>query len=173
MFSALIHSLATVLAFMLFLYMIHRGLEWLFRTAFFKRAAQLNEVDSDAVTRRVARFIDVAICGLVLLPGILMIFDVYDSLGAATKGLLSLGFSLGNQHFSVGLLIVGAGIFYGSFFISWTLRKLLMDEVLVRRRVEKGVRLSMTRLVHYFIIFIGFCWRFRVSDSRFRKLPSF
>ena len=156
LFSALIRSLATVLVFMLFLYMIHRGLEWLFRTAFFKRAAQLNEVDADAVTRRVARFIDVAICGLVLLPGILMIFDVYDSLGAATKGLLSLGFNLGNHHFSVGLLIVGAGILYGSFFISWILRKILMDEVFVRRRVEKGVRLSMARLVHYFIIFVGF-----------------
>ena len=156
LFSALIHSLAAVLVFMLFLHMIHGGLEWLFHVPFIKRAAQLNEVDADAVTRRVARSIDVAICGLVLLPGILMIFDVYDSLGAATKGLLSLGFTVGNQRFSVGLLIVGAGIFFGSFFISWILRKLFMDQVLVRRRVEKGVRLSITRLVHYFIIFMGF-----------------
>ena len=72
------------------------------------------------------------------------------------KGVLSVGFNLGNQRISVGLVITAAGILYGSFFISWGVRKLLMDEVLIKHRVEKGVRHSMTRLVNYVIIFIGF-----------------
>ena len=101
-------------------------------------------------------FIDVAIWGLVLLPAILMIWEVYDTLEEATKGLLALGFNLGSQRISVGLLIVSAGILYVSFLTSWILQKLLMDEVLVRRKVEKGVRHSMARLVHYVIIFVGF-----------------
>ena len=58
-------------------------------------------------------FIDVAIWGLVLLPAILMIWGVYDNLEEATKGLLALGFNLGSQRISVGLLIVAAGILYG------------------------------------------------------------
>lgn len=156
LFISFIDSMVTVLVFMLFLYMTHGGLEWLFGNAFSRKTAQRHAYDADAVIKRVSHFIDVAVCGLVLMPGILMIWDVYDSLGAATKGLLSLGFNLGDQRISVGLVIVAAGILYGSFFISWVLRKLLMDEVLIKRRVEKGVRISMARLVNYAIIFIGF-----------------
>jgi potassium-dependent mechanosensitive channel len=156
LFISFIDSMATALVFILYLYMIHGGLEWLFRRPFIMRTAHLYGDDVDAVIKRVSRFIDVAVCGLVLLPGLLMIWDVYDSLGAATRGLLSLGFNLGDQRVSIGLLLVAAVILYGSYLTSWVLRKLLMDEVLVKRRVEKGVRLSMSRLVHYAIVFIGF-----------------
>jgi small-conductance mechanosensitive channel len=54
------------------------------------------------------------------------------------------------------LLIVSAGVLYGSFVASWIIQKLLMDETFVRRRVEMGVRHSIGRLVHYFLILIGF-----------------
>jgi small-conductance mechanosensitive channel len=74
----------------------------------------------------------------------------------ATEGLLTLGFNVGSQRISVGLLIVSAGVLYGAFLTSWILQKLLMDEVLLRRRVERGVRLSIGRLVHYVLIFVGF-----------------
>ena len=153
---SLIDSIATVLVFMLFMYIIRGGLEWLFRASPLRRAADLQSDDTDAIIRRVAHLIDSAIWGLVLLPAILMICGVYDSLEEATRGLLALGFNLGSQKISLGLLIVSAGILYGSFLVSWILEKLLMDEVLVRRRVERGVRLSVARLVHYVIIFLGF-----------------
>ncbi|MFV9645579.1 MAG: mechanosensitive ion channel domain-containing protein [Desulfobacterales bacterium] len=155
LFVSLIHSMATVLVFMLFMYMIRGGLEWLFRTSPFRRAAVLHS-DTDAIIRRVSLFIDVAIWGLVLLPAILMIWGVYDTLEGATKGLLAVGLNLGSQRITVGLLIGVGGIVYGSFFISWIIQKLLMDEVLAGRRVEKGVRLSIARLVHYALILVGF-----------------
>ena len=126
--------------------------------------------DTDAIIRRVARFIDVVIWGLVLLPSILTIWGVYDNLEEATKGLLALGFNLGSQRISVGLLIVSAGILYGSFLVSWILQKLLMDEVLVRRRVERGVRLSIGRLVHYVLIFVGFLLALSTLGFEFTKL---
>ena len=116
----------------------------------------LHSEDVDAIVRRVARLIDITVCGLVLLPAILMIWGVYDSLEGATKGLLSLGFNLGSQRISLGLLIVSAGILYGSFLTSLILRKLLMEEVLIRRQLEKGIRFSIGRLVHYVLICIGF-----------------
>ena len=155
-FLSLIHSIATVLAFMFLMYMIRGGLEWLLRNTFLRRATVLHGDDIDVIIHRVARIIDVAIWGLVLLPAILMIWKVYNTLEEATKGLLALGFKLGSIRISVGLVIVSAGILYVSFFTSWILQKLLMDEVLVRRKMEKGVRYSMARLVHYVIIFVGF-----------------
>jgi small-conductance mechanosensitive channel len=153
---SLIDSIATALVFMLFMYMIHGGLEWLLRTSPLRRAAAVYSDDTDAIIRRVTRLTDVAIVGLALLPAILMIWGVHDSLESATKGLLALGFNVGSQRITVGLLIISAGILYGSHFASWILQKLLVDVVLVRRQAEIGVRHSIARLVHYVIIFAGF-----------------
>ena len=154
-FVSFVTSIAVVLIFMLFMYMIHGGLEWLFRTSPLRRASVLYR-DTDVLVRRVGRFIDVAMWGLVLLPGVLTIWGVYDNIGATTKGLLALGFNVGSQRISVGLLLVAAGFVYGSFVLSWILQKLLVDEVLAKRRVEWGVRASIARLVHYVLILVGF-----------------
>jgi small-conductance mechanosensitive channel len=168
-FLSLIDSVATALVFMLFLYMIHGLLEWGFRSSPLRRTTVLYK-DPDAIINRVARFIDIAICGLVLLPSILMIWKVYNSLEAATKGLLALGFNLGSQRISVGLVIISAGIVYGSFLASWIVQKLLIDEGLARRRVETGVRVSIAKLVHYVLIFAGFVLALLALGFEFTKL---
>ena len=168
-FMSLIDSIATALVFMLLLYMINGALEWAFRSSPLRRTTVLYK-DPDAIIRRVARFIDVAICGLVLLPSVLMIWGVYNSLEAATKGLLTLGVNLGSQRISVGLVIISAGILYGSFFLSWIIQKLLVDEVLARRRVEAGVRVSIAKLVHYVLIFVGFVLALLALGFEFTKL---
>ena len=168
-FLSLIDSIATVLVFMLFLYMIHGVLEWVFRSSPLRRTTVLYK-DPDAIIRRVARFIDIVICGLVLLPSILMIWGVYNSLGASTKGLMALGVNLGSQRISVGLVITSAAILYGSFIASWIIQKLLIEEVLARRRVETGVRVSIAKLVHYAFIFVGFVFALLALGFEFTKL---
>ena len=169
LFVSLIDSMATVLTFMLIMYMIRGILEWAFRSSPLWRTTVLSK-DPDAIIRRVALLIDVAICGLVLLPAVLMIWGVYDDLQGALKGLLALGFNLGSQRISVGLVITSAGILYGSFLASWVIQKLLMDEVLTKRRVERGVRVSIAKLVHYFLIFAGFMLALLALGLDFTKL---
>ena len=99
-----------------------------------------------------------------------MIWGVYDNLEEAMKGLLAFGFNLGSQRISVGLVIAAAGIIYGSFFVSWIIQKLLMDEVFVKRQVERGVRLSIGRLVHYVLILVGFLLALSALGFEFTKL---
>ena len=153
-FMASLRTLAVVLVVMLFMYVIYGGFEWLFRISPVRHAVTRYS-DPDAMIRRTARLFDIAMA-LVFLPGILMIWGAYDNFRAAVGGVWTFGFNLGSQRISVGLLIVVAGILYASFIASWILQKLLIDEVLVRRRVEFGVRLSIARLVHYVIILLGF-----------------
>ncbi len=169
LFISLIRSIATVLTFIFLLYMIRGILEWVFRSSPLRRATVLYR-DTDAVIRRVAVLMDVAICGLVMLPAILTIWGVYDGLQGAMKGLLAFGLNLGSQRITVGLVLVSAGILYGSFLVSWIVQKLLMDEVLARQRVEKGVRISIARLVHYVLIFIGFLLALFALGFEFTKL---
>ncbi len=156
LFVSLMRSMGIVLAFMLLTYMIRGGVEWIFRSAPLRLAAVPPSDDTDAIIRRMSRFVGIAIWGLVLLPGILMIWGAFDSLEGAMKGVLALGFNLGTKRISVGLLIVSAAILYGSFLASWVLEKLLMDQVLFKSRMETGVRHSIARLFHYVIIFAGF-----------------
>ena len=169
LFISLIRSTASLLGFMLFLYMIHGFIEWVFRRSSLQQAAWFSG-NTDAIIRRATLFIDAAICGLFLLPGILFIWGAYDNFPEAMKGLLALGFNLGSQRISVGLVIISAGILYVSFLASWIVQKLLMDEVLARQRVEKGVRVSIARLVHYVIIFIGFLVALFALGFEFTKL---
>ena len=169
LFISLIRSIGVVLVFMLLLYMIRGAIEWVFHGSPLRGMTVLYR-DTDAIIRRVALFIDVAICGLVLLPSVLMIWRVYDDFQGALKGLLALGLNLGSQRISVGLVITSAGILYGSFLASWIVQKLLMDEVLIKRRVERGVRASIARLVHYVLIFAGFLLAFVALGFEFTKL---
>ena len=88
-----------------------------------------------------------------------MFWGVYESLADATKGVLSFGFNIGANRITIGLLLISAAILYGSFLISWVVQKLLIDEMLFKRRMEKGARISIARLVHYFIVVVGFLLR--------------
>ncbi len=157
LFVSMIDSIATTLVFMLFLYIIHGGLEWLFRSPILQRSAVFGRDDDiDAIIRQVTRLIDVLICGLVLLPALLMYWGVYDTLADASTGLLAIGFSLGALRISVGLLLTAAAILYVSFLLSWILQKLIMNKVLFRSKIEKGARHSIGKLFHYAIVVIGF-----------------
>ncbi len=164
-----ITSIALVVAFRVLFYVIRGALGWLFLTSPLRRAAVLYK-DTNIIIRRAEVFVDIVIWGLILIPGILMIWKVYDTLGEATRGLLALGFKLGSQRISVGLVITSVGILYVAFFASWILQKLLMDEVLVRRRVERGGRLSIARLLHYVLVFVGFLLALSVLGLDFTKL---
>ncbi|MGD8469456.1 MAG: mechanosensitive ion channel, partial [Desulfobacterales bacterium] len=169
LFTSLLRSAAPVLGFMLFMYMIRSFIEGAFRSPRLQQMT-LFYGDTDLIIRRLTLFIDAAICGLILIPGILFIWGAYDDLLGAIKGLLTLGFNLGSQRISLGLVVISAGILYGSFFASSLIQKLLMDQVLAKRRVETGVRLSIARLVHYVLIFIGFVVALLALGFEFTKL---
>jgi len=169
LFISLIRSAASMLGFMLFLYMIHGFIEWVFRGSSLKQSAFFSG-HTDAIVRRATIFIDATICGIVLLPGMLFVWGVYDDLPGAIKSLLTLGFNLGSDRISVGLVITSAGILYGSFLLSRIVQKMLMDEVLAKRRVEAGVRVSIARLVHYVLICIGFLVALLALGFEFTKL---
>ena len=153
---SLIRSLGTVLIFVLLMYIIRGGLEWLFNTTLLRRSTSLNDSETDIITIRLTRFINILIVLLILVPAILMIWGLFQSLEEATRGVLVFGFNFGSNRVTIGLLIIFAAIIYSSFLISWVVQKLLIDQVLFQRRMEKGARISIARLVHYGIVVVGF-----------------
>jgi potassium efflux system protein len=136
--------------------MMRGALEGLFRHSPLRGTALLPSDDTDTVVVRLSHLLEIIIVGLVLVPDLLVTWGVYENLTEATKGLLSLGFTLGSQRISIGLIVLSTGILYGSFLASWIVQKLLVDEVLFKRQLEKGVRISIGRLMHYAIVIAGF-----------------
>jgi small-conductance mechanosensitive channel len=153
---SVMNSIATLLVFILFLHFMHGGMKWLIYNFPFSIADLLDKDEIDSIIARVTRFFDYAIWILIFLPAILKVWGVFNNLEDAINWLLSIGFQAGGQRITLGLLLVSAGILYLSFLFSWIIQKLLMHVVLVKKVAEQGIRYSISRLIHYLIVFIGF-----------------
>ncbi|MGI9537366.1 MAG: mechanosensitive ion channel family protein, partial [Desulfocapsaceae bacterium] len=92
----------------------------------------------------------------------LVIAWVYPTLIDAFSALFSLKFTLGSIAITPGSVITVVMIIYITLLVSRALRAFLLQEVLPYHKVEKGVQLSIARLVHYAILSIGFIILLRV-----------
>jgi len=93
---------------------------------------------------------------LWLLVVVLRTWKVYADIGTALTDILALGLTIGERHFSIGLILAAVVVLYGAFLFSWSVQSLLLDGVILSRKMEQGVRISMARLVHYAIVLVGF-----------------
>ena len=151
---SLLRTLALVLVFGLLRHLVRGGLEWAARSAASRHAALLGR-NTALVVQRLVWVCDVLI-GVVILAGLLMTWQVYDSPQEAITGLLSAQATIGSQQITVGLVILAIAALGVSYLASWMLQTLLTENVLARRNVDIGVSLSVTRLLHYALVSLGF-----------------
>jgi small-conductance mechanosensitive channel len=154
LFPSTITFIAVALAFFLFMYLIRAWLEWLIRTVFAPRLILLPHEADTAIGH--SAFIFNTGVAFFLMCVLLVNWRIYDSFNSAAKGILGVGVSLGSMKITFESLILAGGIVYGSFIVSRLIQKLFIERELSRRRVERGVRLSISGLAHYALIFIGF-----------------
>ena len=154
MFVNSVASMAFTALFVLFIYLLRGGIHWAF---FSSPLWQVKLLRSDAQkNERKAQFIVEAVITLFLiLPAILYIWNLFDSYPDALSGLFSPGFELGGQRFTIGLIITALAVLYGSFYASQIAPKILLDEQILGRHMDRGARGSIGHLIRYLIIFIG------------------
>jgi potassium-dependent mechanosensitive channel len=153
--TSMLSSAAALLFFQLLISIIHECIEWLFKASFIQKNAVLQR-NAGFITQRTSLFAAIIIHGLLVIPSLLVIWGAFGTLDEAVRSLLDLGFAVGDHRISVGLLAVAVGFVYFSFLLSWLLQNLLLDAMLLKRRVERGVRASIKSLAHYVLISIGF-----------------
>jgi len=110
------------------------------------------------------------IAGLWLLAVLMETWKIYADVGTALSSILAIGLSIGERHFSIGLILVAGAVLYGAFLLSWSLQSLMMDGVLLSSKMESGVRISMARLVHYAVVLIGFLLTLSVLGFDFTNI---
>jgi len=155
LFVASLHSMAVILAVILFVSMMSGSLHWLFFSSPIRHIKMLHSNAAELVGK-IGFLLTALVLLFILLPSILTAWKVFDTVPQAISSLLSPGFTVGSQQVTVGLIFAAIGALYGSFFISWIFPKVFLDEQFAGRRMERGARLSAGRLLQYFIVLIGF-----------------
>jgi small-conductance mechanosensitive channel len=135
--GAILTSLSVTLVFILFMYMIHGVMNWVFHTSPVWNIKQLRS-ETKTLVKRVGFIINSCIVVFVLFPIILTAWGLYG------------------QRISLGLMLAATATLYVSFLFSWSLPKVILDENVAGAGLERGGRISIGHLIQYFIVFIGF-----------------
>ena len=121
------------------------------------------------VVKRLMLLIGILVVFL-MLAGFLVVWRVYVSPLEALEGLLSLGFSIGSWRITFGTILIAAAMLYGSFLVSWVVQGLLLEQVFPKRRVQRGVQVALSRLVHYALVTVGFLFALGALGVNFRNI---
>ena len=155
LFASMLRTVITLLIFMMLMYLIRGGVEQVFSSTIHTAGkAEKNEIKSK--TQQLVTFIYTVIIIFILVPAILALWGAYNNIQEANTGLMNIGFTLGDLRVSIGLFLTVAGILYGSYIFSIILQYSFTNKIMLRRKIDKGARLSINRLLHYFILFIAF-----------------
>jgi potassium efflux system protein len=111
--------------------------------------------NANAILRRIIFFAKSVIV-IFVAANLLVAWKLYAIPVEALQAIFSFGVTIGGQRVTLGLLTTAALILYGAFAISWGFQALLMENVLKRRQMDTGARISIVRLVHYALVLVGF-----------------
>lgn len=153
-FDATNRSVIFILFGWILITMIRGGVELVVHGPFFQKVSFLNR-HTDVISKRMVLLAGILIWAYIF-SNILVDWGLFNLPSEAIQGFLALGFTVGEKKISFGLILTAIAILYGSFIASWAVQTVFMEEVLRRRQVDAGVRMSMARLVHYILVLVGF-----------------
>ncbi len=144
----------TVLGAWMLMLMARSTLQWIIQSPPL-RGIPFLQSKANVIVSRTALLTNVLI-GALFATLILVIWRVYDRPAEAIQGVFSFGFMVGSRKITLGLVLTAAAVLYGSFLTSWAVQTMLMRGVFISRELQVGVRISITRLIHYGFVFVGF-----------------
>ncbi len=153
-FVSSLRTLAVLLAFGLFRHLARGGLEWAVQRSA-ARGVPMVQSNVTLVVGRLSLLLDLLI-GVVVLGVLLMVWQVYESPAEAITGLLSARATLGSQRLTLGVVLLAAALLGVAYVVSWMLQTLLTENVMARRNLDAGVTISITRLLHYALVTLGY-----------------
>jgi len=165
LFSSFLYSVIAALDFW-FLFLFTQGLLELF---FYRVPLRILKKNSNILARQCVPVLSLFYIFLFFLIS-LVNWQIYPTIYDAAASLANVKFSLGGFEVTPGYILMVLLVVYGSISLSRMLQALLLQEVLPRYGAEIGVQLSITRLVHYAVLVIGFLVLLRVLGVQLNKL---
>ncbi|MFH0729074.1 MAG: mechanosensitive ion channel domain-containing protein [Pseudomonadota bacterium] len=103
---------------------------------------------------RLKTVVNVAICGVAVLF-LFPFLGIFSSAGQTFEKLFLSQVTIGGLSLSLALVLSALFVLYLSHFISWVACGLLESEIFPRIEVDRGAGKSVTKLLNYFLVFIG------------------
>jgi small-conductance mechanosensitive channel len=110
------------------------------------------------------------LCAILFYASVSSIWLLFPTAQDAVTALANFGFTVGGVSLTMKNLLIGVGIIYGAFLTSRALQAILLDEIMPRNNIDRGVQLSIARLVHYTVITIGLIILLQVMGVSLTKL---
>jgi len=154
LFTSMVRTLAFLIGFWLWRYLIQGGLHWAVHRSFL-HTVPLFRRKADDIVRRLALLVNV-LMGFLLLTVLLWVWGVYNSPARAFTEVLAWGVSIGKQRLTVGHGIAGFSAVSVALLVSWLVKQLLIEDALGTRHVDRALREAVAHLVHYVLIFLSF-----------------
>jgi potassium-dependent mechanosensitive channel len=136
---------------------VHLGqgvIDYLFSHPFINERAFVQQFGGE-LSRRLKAIFKVAVWAGALFQ-IMIVMGIYNNFAQAWDDLTSLGVSVGQVHFTMAMLLLSLLVIYLAMQISWLLRAALDTQVFLYSPVDRGVSDSIKKLLHYFLVLIGF-----------------
>jgi len=134
------------------LYLLVSGLvEW----GLYKIPVPIFQRNAATLIARVKPLLIIFFSGL-LIVSTFVTWQFFLTKEEAIYNLFSKSLTVGSSKITFGLVITALAVLYGALLVSWAVQSLLMEEVLPRRQITRGVQFAITRLIHYALVFIGF-----------------
>jgi len=88
----------------------------------------------------------------ISLARILSTLGAFESTSEGISQIMSLGITINEIRLTIGIIIFAILSAYLTLSISWLIQRVLEEEILPKYKVEKGVIISINRLINYFFI---------------------
>lgn len=125
----------------------------------YARKSKIIENHSKELLTNITRLSNVLVI-FFAISGTISVWGLSDSTMQAAESILALGISFQGHPYTLGLILTTIAVFYLAYAVSWFIQRLLDEEVFPRKRVEKGVGISINRLIHYAFFLIGITMAF-------------
>jgi potassium efflux system protein len=132
------------------------GLDYLFSLPFFRRQLFFSRF-GDELVAQLKKVLQIFILGSsILYLVVIWGWGIFDSPGEVWAFFMQLGFSIGEVRVTARTVLTAVVALYAAFQVSWLVRALLDTEFFPRSAIERGVRDSIKKLLHYGVVLIGF-----------------
>jgi len=154
MFVPFINSGLLLVVAWLMMHLADGGLELALKGSTIQRI-KFVQLNTDSLLQQLT-FLTNTLIGFFILSVLLTYLRIYEAPVDAFNGVISLGVTFGSLRITVGLLIVALAIIVGAYLVSWLVQKAIIEGVLNKKHVSRGVQLAIGRLFHYAIVTVGF-----------------
>ena len=103
--------------------------------------------------------------GLILL----VIWMVSDNVAEARETLLSYEYKFGEFTFSVRMVVMVIIVLYLTTIFSWVIQAFVDSQIMTPRKMERGIKESLKRLIHYGLFTVGFLMAISMAGLDLQK----